>query len=144
MRTTLCKRSFAVCDIGLSPFLNDLFQDKTRTPVDQSIVNSLVSDLRKQDKLEARDERRHLDVDVEYGKTPHRLHTLADSLVQFSHRLAESDTSSEFSRSTRARAPISLGTQDNNRAALQIARETAPDDQVPPQALVFPSPTCHS
>ena len=33
-----------------------------------NVVSSLMSDLKKQDAQEARDERRHLDVDVDYGK----------------------------------------------------------------------------
>jgi hypothetical protein len=95
-------------------------------------VNSLVSDLRKQDALVARDERRHLDVDVDYGKAPRRHFTLADSLVKFSHRLAESDTSSgesETASPIKAHSPIALGTDSGNRAALELAREFSPDDQ---------------
>jgi len=98
-------------------------------------ANLLTSDLRKQDALEARDERRHLDVDVDYGKVPKRRFTLADSLVKFSHRLAASDTSSPDSQTAsphQARAPIPLGTVDQNRAAFELARETSPDDQVIP------------
>jgi hypothetical protein len=92
-----------------------------------------MSDLRKQDKLEARDERRHLDVDVDYGEAPKRHFTLADSLVKFSHRLAKSDTSSGDSDTASpapARSPIALGTDSGNRAALELAREISPDDQV--------------
>jgi hypothetical protein len=104
-----------------------------RTSSGHELVNSLMSDLRKQDRQEARDERRHLDVDVDYGQKSKSHRTLADSLVQFSHRLAESDSaplSSEAAAHAAARAPIPLGSAGENRAALQIARETAPDDQV--------------
>jgi hypothetical protein len=82
---------------------------------------------------EARDERRHLDVEVDYGNVPKSHHTLADSLVQFAHQIAESDTNpadSQISTSAQARAPIPLGTDDANQAALEAAQETAPADQV--------------
>lgn len=93
----------------------------------------MTSDLRNEDMQEARDERRHLDVDVDYGKVPRSHHTLADSLVQFSHRLEESDlkpADSQISSPVEARAPIPLGTDYDNRAALEVAQETSPDDQV--------------
>jgi hypothetical protein len=93
----------------------------------------VTSDLRNEDTQEAHDERRHLDVDVDYGKVPRSHHTLADSLVQFSHQLAESDlkpTDSQNPSPVEARAPIPLGTDYENHAALEVAQETAPDDQV--------------
>jgi hypothetical protein len=105
-----------------------------QTSSGQDLVNSLMSDLRKQDQQEARDERRHLDVDVNFGKSPKNHRTLADSLVQFSHRLAESDSRAadiQGDAPAPARAPIPLGSDGENRAALRIARETSPDDQVP-------------
>jgi hypothetical protein len=40
-----------------------------------NVASSLMSDLKKQDAQEARDERRHLDVDVDYGKTQVRSDT---------------------------------------------------------------------
>jgi hypothetical protein len=91
-----------------------------------------MSDLRKQDRQEARDERRHLDVDVDYSKPTKNHRTLADSLVQFSHRLAESDSApaGQAASPVAMRTPIPLGSAGENRAALRIARETAPDDQV--------------
>ena len=92
-----------------------------------------MSDLKKQDSEQARDERRHLDVDVDYGKATKNHFTLADSLVKFSHRLAESDTGSADDQTAapiQARAPIPLGTDRGNRAAMQLARDTFPDDQV--------------
>ncbi len=102
----------------------------------------MTSDLRNEDTQEARDERRHLDVDVDYGKVPRSHHTLADSLVQFSHQLAESDlkpADSQSSSPVEARAPIPLGTDYDNRAALEVAQETAPDDQVTVTYIVFKS-----
>ena len=105
-----------------------------QTSSGSNLVNSLMSDLRKQDRQEARDERRHLDVDVNFGKSPKNHHTLADSLVRFSHQLAESDSSpadGQTDSPSPARAPIPLGSDGENRAALRIARETSPDDQVP-------------
>ena len=98
-----------------------------------NVAGSLMSDLQKQDAQEARDERRHLDVDVDYGKAPKNHFTLADSLVRFSHRLAESDTTAsdgQTAGSVQARSPIPLGTDGGNSAALEIARDTSPDDQV--------------
>ena len=95
------------------------------------MTNSLMSDLRKQDSLEARDERRHLDVDVDFGKAPRDRHTLADSLVKFAQRLSQADSRTTVAASpVQARAPIPLGTDYENDAALQLAQDTAPADQV--------------
>jgi len=100
-------------------------------PADLSMTNSLMSDLRKQDSLEARDERRHLDVDVDFGKAPRDRHTLADSLVKFAQRLSQADSRTTVAASpVQARAPFPLGTDYENDAALQLAQDTAPADQV--------------
>ena len=121
-------------------FISHLFVQDEKTMLTASshdtssnVASSLMSDLKKQDAQEARDERRHLDVDVDYGKAPKNHFTLADSLVRFSHRLAESDTTAsdgQTAGSVQARSPIPLGTDGGNRAALEIARDTSPDDQV--------------
>jgi hypothetical protein len=102
-------------------------------PAEESMVNSLMSDLRKHDALEARDERRHLDVDTDFGKAPRDRHTLADSLVKFSNRLSASDSmagDSDDAAPTQARSPIPLGTDDANNAALELAQDDSPADQV--------------